>query len=272
MSPDYFVTYVSGPYPTGAYPCVPADCLLQPLNTNFRRQARRARQLFCGRRLLFCTRQTRINTSPTRRTGGPDRHRRVGKIWIVESPSPNEDQMGSCLSLAKERSAAIGAEPTVHSIATVGHTRKVARFSYDLERCGAKASTNRSAACTQVLAIAAPAHARGDWRFRALPANRAAKTPACHCHCPSEVRNAGLRRADRTLAACLRGRLRSNARRPLAGRSVASGLDDLQWPQRVDSGRVAFPNADHALTKARSLTDALVGKLLILLRPAVRQL
>ena len=173
-----------------------------------------ARQLFCGRRLLFHTRQSCINTSPTRRTGGPDRHRRVGKIWIVESPSPNEDQMGSCLSLAKERSAAIGTEPTVHSIATVRHTRKVARLPYDLERCGAKASANRSAACAQVLAIAAPAHARGDWRFRALPANRAAKTPACHCHCPSKVRNAGLRRADRTLAPCLRGRLRSNARRP----------------------------------------------------------
>ena len=142
-----------------------------------------ARQLCCGRRLLFCTRQSCINTGPTRRTGGPDRHRRAGKIWIVESPSSNEDQMRSCLSLAKERSAAMGAEPAVHSTATVGHTREVSRFSHDLERCRAKASANRSAACTQVLAIAAPAHSRGDWRFRALPANRAAKTPACHCHC-----------------------------------------------------------------------------------------
>ena len=141
-----------------------------------------ARQLCCGRRLLFRTRQCCINPSPTGRTGGPDRHLRVGKIWFVESPSPNEDQMRSCLSFAKERSAAIGAEPAVHSIATIGHTREVARFSYDLERCGAKASANRSAACTQVLAIAAPAHARGDWRFRALPAKCAAKTPACHCH------------------------------------------------------------------------------------------
>jgi hypothetical protein len=151
-----------------------------------------AGQLFRGRRLLFHTRQTCINTSPTRRTGGPDRHRGVGKIWIVESSSPNEDQMRSSLSLAKERGAAIGAEPAVHSIATVGHTREVARVSYDLEHCGAKASANRSAACTQVLTIAAPAHPRGNWRFRALPANRTAKTPACHCHCDLQGQERGL--------------------------------------------------------------------------------
>jgi len=141
-----------------------------------------AGQLCCGRWLPFRTRQCCINTSPTRRTGGPDRHCRVGKIWIVESPSPNEDQMRSCLSLAKERRAAIGAEPAVHSTATVRHTQEVARLPYDFERCGAKASANRSAACTQVLAIATPAHPRGDRRFRALPANGTAKASACHCH------------------------------------------------------------------------------------------
>lgn len=150
-----------------------------------------AGQLCCGRWLLFHPRQSCINTSPTRRTGGPDRHCRVGKIWIVESPNPNEDQMRSCLSLAKERSAAIGAEPAVHLIATVRHTREVARFPYDLERCDAKASANRSAACTQVLAIAAPAHPRGDRRLRALPANRTAKTPTCHCHCALQGQERG---------------------------------------------------------------------------------
>jgi hypothetical protein len=156
--------------------------------------ARMARQLCCGRGLLFRTRQSCINTSPLRRTGGPDRHCRVGKIWIVESPRSNEDQMWSCLSLAKKRSAAIGAEPTVHSTATVRHTQEVARFPHDLERCGAKTSANRSAACTQVLAVTAPAHTRGDWPFRALPANRSAKTPACHCHWGLQRRERGLLR------------------------------------------------------------------------------
>ena len=149
--------------------------------------------LCCRRRLLFGTRQSCIDTGPTRRTGGPDRHRRVGKIRIVEGPSPNEDQMRSCLGFTKERRTAIGAEPAVHSIATVGHTREVARFPCDLERCGAKASTNRSAACTQVLAIAAPAHARGDRRFRALPANRTAKTPAGHRHRALQDQERGLK-------------------------------------------------------------------------------
>jgi hypothetical protein len=141
-----------------------------------------AGQLCCRRWLLFHPRQSCINASPTRRARGPDRHCRVGKIWIVESPNPNEDQMRSGLSFAKKRSAAIGAKPAVHSTAAVRHTCEVARLSYDLERCSAKASANSSAACTQILAIAAPAHPRGDRRFRALPADRSAKTPACHCH------------------------------------------------------------------------------------------
>ena len=144
-------------------------------------------QLCCRRWLLFHTRQCRINTSPMRRTGGPDRHCRGGKIWVVECPNPNEDQMRSCLRFAEERSAAVGAESAVHATATVCHTREVARFPYDPECCRAKASADRSAACTQVLAIAAPTHPRGDWRFRALPANCTAKAPACHRHGPSKV-------------------------------------------------------------------------------------
>ena len=139
-------------------------------------------QLCCGWRLLLHTRQGCINARPTRRTRRPDRHCRVGKIRIVECPGSNEDQVRSCLGLAKERSAAIWAEPAVHSIPAVRHTREVTRPSYDLERRGAKAGTDGSAACAQVLAIAAPAHPSCDWRFRAFPANRTAKTPACDYH------------------------------------------------------------------------------------------
>ena len=89
--------------------------------------------------------------------------------------------MRSCLSLAGKRSAANRAESAVHSSTTVGHTGVVARFPYDLERGCAKTSADRSTACAQVLAIATPANSRGDRRFCALPANRAAKTPACQC-------------------------------------------------------------------------------------------
>src|SRR5688572_20459360 len=162
------------------------------------------RTLCRGRRLLFRTRQSWINASPTRCTGGPDRHRRVGEIWIVEGSSANKDQMRPCLGLAEERRAALGAEPAVHSIATVGHTREVARSPDDLERCRAKASANRSAACTPVLAIAAPAHARCDWRFHALPANRTTKTPACHGHRTLLGRTGVYIAADPTLAGSLK--------------------------------------------------------------------
>ena len=131
----------------------------------------------------FHTRQSCINACPTRRAGCPDRHCRADKIGIIEGPNPNEDQMWSCLSLAKDRSTAIWAKPAVHSIAAVRHAREVARLPYDLERGGAKASTNGSASRAQVLAIAAPAHPRSDRRLSALPTNRTAKAPACHCHC-----------------------------------------------------------------------------------------
>jgi hypothetical protein len=147
--------------------------------------------LCCRRRLPFQTRQSCINASPTRGTGRPNRHRRVGKIRIVECPRSDEDQVRSCLGLAEERSAAIRAEPTVHSVPTIGHTREVTHPPLDLERSGAKAGANRSTACAQILAIAAPAHPGRDWRLCALPANRAAKTPACDCHCALQAQERG---------------------------------------------------------------------------------
>ena len=150
-----------------------------------------ARQLGRGRWLLLHTRQSCINASPTWRAGCPDRHCRAGKIWIIEGPNPNEDQMRPGLSLAKDRSTAIWAKPAVHSIAAVRHAREVTRLPYDLERLGAKASTNRSAARAQVLAIAAPARPRSDRRVSALPTNRTAKAPACHCHCALQGQNRG---------------------------------------------------------------------------------
>jgi hypothetical protein len=142
-----------------------------------------ARQLGGRRWLPFHTRQRCINACPTWRAGCPDRHCRAGKIWIIEGPNPNEDQMRSHLSLAKDRGTAIWAKPAVHSIAAVCHAREVTCLPYDLERLGAKASTNRSAARAQVLAIAAPARPRSDRRLSALPTNPTAKAPACHCHC-----------------------------------------------------------------------------------------
>jgi hypothetical protein len=142
-----------------------------------------ARQL--GRRqwLPFHAGQSCINASPTWSAGCPDRHCRAGKIRIIKGPNPNEDQMRACLGLAKERRTATWAESAVHSTTAVGHAKEVTRRPGDLESLRTKASANRSAACAQILAIAAPAHARSNRRFSALPTNRPAKAPACHCHC-----------------------------------------------------------------------------------------
>ena len=134
------------------------------------------------RRLPLHPRQLRVNAGPTWRAGCPDGHRRANQIRVIESSDPNEDQVWSCLGLAKERSATIATEPTVHSIAAVCDARKVAHLPRNLERRRAKASANRSAACAQVLTVSAPTHARNDWRLQAFPANRTAEAPASHCH------------------------------------------------------------------------------------------
>ena len=104
-------------------------------------------------------------------------------IGIIEGPNPNEDQMRSCLGLAKERSPASRTKAAVHAVATIRHANEVTRCSYDLERLGPKAGADRSAACPQVLTVATPAHPCSDRRFSALPTHRTAKAPTCHCHC-----------------------------------------------------------------------------------------
>jgi hypothetical protein len=134
------------------------------------------------RRLHLHSRQLRVNAGPTWRAGYPDGHRGVSEIWIIEGSDPNEDQVWSCLSFAKERRSAIPTEPTVHSIAAVRGARKVACLSRNLERRRAKASANGSAACAQVLTVPAPTHAGNDWRLQAFPKNRTAEAPASHCH------------------------------------------------------------------------------------------
>lgn len=140
------------------------------------------RELGCGWRLPFQSRQRGVDASPTWRTGRPDRHRRLGEIRIVERSCPHEYQVRSRLGLTEKRSAAFGAKPAVHTSPAIGHAREVARPSDDPERFGAKARANRSASRAEVLAIAAPAHARGDRRFRALPAHRAAQALSRDCH------------------------------------------------------------------------------------------
>ena len=143
------------------------------------------------RRLHLLPWDLRVNAGPTWRAGCPDGHRGAGEIRIIKSSGPHEDQVWSCLGLTKKRSTAIAAESTVHSIAAVRDARKVACLSRNLEHRRAKAGANRSAACTQVLTVPAPTHARNDWRFQAFPANRTAEALSSHCHCSLQGQKRG---------------------------------------------------------------------------------
>lgn len=153
----------------GGYRDIGQTTTVRKLHDGSRRKKLRSR-----RRLLFHPRQRLVDASPTRSAGRPYRHRRACQIRIVERPRPDKDQMRPRLGLAEERRAASRAEPAVHSIAAVGDTREVARLPGYLESRSAKGSTHRSAACAQVLAVSAPAHARHNGRLLALPSNRAA--------------------------------------------------------------------------------------------------
>ena len=136
-----------------------------------------------GRRgLLLHTRQFSIDAGPARCTRRPNGHCRARTIRIVKASNANEYQMWSRLCLAEQGSTTGRAKSPMHPVATVRDAREVRRPPHNLKRGGAKASSNRPTTRPQVLAIAAPAGARSDRRFVALPTNRPAKTAASQCH------------------------------------------------------------------------------------------
>ena len=155
----------------------------------------------CGRRrLLLHTWHFGIDAGPARRTRRPDRHCRACMIRIIEAANPNEDQVRSRLCLAEQRCTARGTKSPMHSVAAVRKAREVSRLSHYLECGRAKASSNRSAARPQILAVAAPANARRDRRLVTLPTNCTAKAPASQRHRNLQGQEVRLRRmANRTL-------------------------------------------------------------------------
>ena len=121
--------------------------------------------------LLHHLRQLCVDAGPGGRRRRPDRHCRLGEIRIVESANADEDQMRPCVCLAEERRPARRAESPVHLVATVRDTWIVAGLARHRKRCCTKASVNRSAAGTEILAHPAPAHTRDNRGHRTLPAN-----------------------------------------------------------------------------------------------------
>ena len=161
------------------------------------------RQLGRRRWLSFHARQRRVDASPARCARRPDRHCGAGTIRIVEGANPNEDQMRSCLGLTEQRGAANRTKATAHPVTAVREAREAARLPDDAEGLGSKARADCSAACAQVLAVAAPAHPRRDRRCRTVPTNSATKAAPCQCHCTSTVQVEKLLAADPTLGRSL---------------------------------------------------------------------
>ena len=123
-----------------------------------------------------------VDAGPARRRRRPDRHRRGGKIRIVEGADTHKDQMRPHLCLTEERRPACRAESPVHLIATVRDTWIVVGLAgHDECRC-TEAGVDRSASGTEILALPAPAYARDDRRRRAFPADFPTETSTCDRH------------------------------------------------------------------------------------------
>jgi len=137
----------------------------------------------CGRRWLpLHLRQVCVDAGPARRRRRPDRHRRIGKIRMVEGADAHKDQMGPRFCLTEERRPASRAESPVHLVATVRDTRIIVTLAcHDECRCP-EAGVHRPAPGTEILALPAPANARDNRRRRAFPANFPTEASTCDRH------------------------------------------------------------------------------------------
>lgn len=179
-----------------------------------------------------------VDAGPARRRRRPDRHRRGGKIRIVEGADTHKDQMRPYLCLTEKRRPACRAESPVHLIATVRDTWIVVGLAgHDECRC-TEAGVDRSASGTEILALPAPAYARDDRRRRAFPADFPTETSTCDRHSVLHPTTANPLIADATSkatspanhAVCPRLRAHSTLERPLS----ATCLCGRFWPTSAE--------------------------------------
>jgi hypothetical protein len=162
-----------------------------------------------------------MDTGPAWRRRGPDRHRRIGKIWMVEGADTHKDQMGPRLCLTEERRPARWAKSPVHLVATVRDTWIVVGRAADDERRGTEAGVDRSAPGAEILAIPAPTNARDDRRRRTFPANRPTEASTRDRHIVLQATTAKPLTADATSKATLP----ANPRRQPTNASTAQSND-----------------------------------------------
>jgi len=210
--------------------CVPADCLRKPLNTTVRRHA--GRDTYSAGGACFSAR---------------------GKPASIEAQRGALEVQIVIAGLARFGSSRVPARTKIKwglasaslksGVPQLGQNRRCIRLplSATLEKSLVFPTTLNVAVRKQAPTVPLPAPRYWQSRHQhtrvVIGGSALSQRTAPQRHLPVTViapprSGTRVRRADRTLAPCLRGRLRSNARRPLAGRSVASGLDDLQWPLR----------------------------------------
>jgi hypothetical protein len=133
------------------------------------------RRSSCGRRLSFDLRKLTVEACPAWRTRRPHRQRRTRQFGIVKRPDPYEYQVGPRFGLARKRRTTNAAKTPAHTVPAVSDAEVVSGFSGHGEAGRTKARVHGPAACTKVLAVAAPAHSSHYRQLRAFPANRTAE-------------------------------------------------------------------------------------------------
>ncbi len=166
------------------------------------------------RRLPFDLRDPRVEACPARRTCRPHRQRRPRHVGIIERPDSYKYQVRSCLGFAAEWRTARPAESPSHTVSAVRDTEEVGGFPDSGEGRGTEARVHGAATCTQILAVAAPAHASHYGQLRARPVNRTAEASTGYRH--------------RVLRAARRSRM-------IAGRFAASNFERSGQQRAADA-------------------------------------
>ena len=140
---------------------------------------RRRREVACRRGLLSRLsrnfRQRRIHTSPTRRGCCPDIGGGSGQFLIVESASPDYQEVGTAIGCTEKRRSTLRTKTAAHGITAVRGTPVFADLTCDFYPFGLEYSVDGGTAGGEIAAVSTPTRTGHDGRFVAGEGDGAAK-------------------------------------------------------------------------------------------------
>ena len=138
----------------------------------------------CGRlsRLSLNFRQRRIHTSPTRRGCCPDIGGGSGQFLIVESASPDYQEVGTAIGCTEKRGSASRTKAAAHGITAVGGAPIIADLTCDLYPFGLEYSVDGGVTGGEIAAVSTPTRTGHDGRFVAGEGDGAAKASTGYGH------------------------------------------------------------------------------------------